>query len=479
MKLLSLLIVYFFIAGSQGNAQTDSMTSKAGTFSTSGGRYFWMGRNYRQEWNTPVRVPVLNLAKENGGLTPVKKGGGKQTKSLRLIGSDTLDLEIGSDTLDLKDKKGREYTLRSIQKFITDKTLPGDLQSEAAADLVSDGISASYPYASLSVQTLADAAGVPYGKVRLVYVPDDPRLGEFRKEFGNILATLEERVPPSVKKVYDTDEVAQKLEEDNDNKVDQQALLRARILDMFVMDLDRHEGQWNWGANDNANGKGKTYYPIPKDRDQAFYINQGILPCLVKGRSLVPQLEGFKPAAKSISRFNFAARNLDRFFLNELTEQDWKAAVEKFVSQMTDAVIDRAMSVQPAEIRSISAGKIATTLKARRSNLVGEVMEYYRVISQIVSVTGSDKKELYDVTRNSDGSAMVQVYKIDKDGAQSTKMYERKFDPQVTKELRVYGMDGQDKFVMQGDNDKIKVRLIGGGGEDVFQNSTKQSGTLI
>ncbi len=479
MKLLSLLIVCSFIVVSESNAQTDSISAKAKTFSTSGGRYFWMGRNYRQEWNTPVRVPVLNLATEMGGLTPVKKGGGKQTKSLRLISSDTLDMEIGSDTLDMKDKKGREYILRSIQKFITSKTLPGDLQSEAAADLVSDGVSASYPYASLSMQTLADAAGVPYGKVRLVYVPDDPRLGEFRKEFGNMLATLEERVPASVKKVYSTEEVAEKLENDNDNDVDQHALLRARILDMFVMDLDRHEGQWNWGATENANGKGKTYFPIPKDRDQAFYINQGLLPGLVKGRSLVPQLEGFKPAAKSISRFNFAARNLDRFFLNQLTEADWKAAAEKFVSQMTDDVIDRAMSVQPAEIRSISAGKIATILKARRSNIVGEVMEYYRFISQIVSVTGSDKKELYDVTRNSDGTAMVQVYKIDKDGAQSTKMYERKFDPQVTKELRVYGMDGQDKFVMQGDNDKIKVRLIGGGGEDIFQNSTKQSGTLI
>ena len=56
-------------------------------------------------------------------------------------------------------------------KFITDKTLPGELQSEAAADLVSDGVSASYPYASLSMQTLADAAGVPYGKVKLVYIP--------------------------------------------------------------------------------------------------------------------------------------------------------------------------------------------------------------------------------------------------------------------------------------------------------------------
>ena len=463
MRLSSLFIVLFFIAVSTGNAQTDSVASKAGHFSTSGGRTFWMGSNYRKEWNTTIKAPVLNLATERGGLTPVKKGGGKQTKSLRL-----------------EDANGREYTLRSIQKFITEKTLPGDLQSEAAADLVSDGVSASYPYASLSMQVLADAAGVPYGKVRLVYVPDDPKLGAFRADFANSLATIEERIPAFVNKAFNTEEVVEKLEEDNDNDVDQHALLRARILDMFVMDLDRHEGQWNWGAIDNANGKGKTYFPIPKDRDQAFYINRGMLPGLIKGRSLVPQLEGFKAAAKSINRFNFAARNLDRFFLNQLTEEDWKAAAEKFVTQMTDDVIDRAMLMQPSEIRSISTGIIASTLKARRKNIVAEVMEYYRFISQTVSVNGSDKKELYDITRNGDGTTLVQIYKLDKDGAKSTKMYERKFMPLVTKEIRVYGMDGQDKFVLRGDVDKIKLRLIGGGGEDVFENpGSKQSGTIV
>lgn len=460
MKLFTLLFAFLFIVFTRSFAQSDSASLPGSHFSTSGGRYFWMGRNYRQEWNTVVKAPVLNLATEHGGLTPTKKGGGKQTKSLRL-----------------EDAKGNEYTIRSIQKYITEKTLPGDLQSEAAADLVSDGVSASYPYASLSMQVLADAAGVPYGKVKLVYVPDDPKLGEFRKDFANSLATFEERLPPNVDKAYNTEEVVEKLEDDNDNEVDQLALLRARILDMFVMDLDRHEGQWNWGAIEKE--KGKTYFPIPKDRDQAFYINQGLLPGIVKGRSLVPQLEGFKPKAKSIARFNFAARNLDRFFLNELTEADWKQAAETFLSQMTDQVIENALAMQPQEIKDISAHKIIETLKDRRNYIVADVMEYYYFISEIVSITGSDKKELYNINRNDDGSIDVLVHKIDKDGMQSTKMYERKFDAYRTKEVRIYGLDGDDKFVVNGSNDKIKVRLIGGGGTDEFENTSSQGDVIL
>jgi hypothetical protein len=415
-----------------------------------------MGSNYRKEWNTPIRVPVLHLSQEQGGLTPYKKGGGKQTKSLKL-----------------RDAEGKEYSLRSIAKFITSKTLPGDLQSEAAVDILSDGVSASYPYAALSIPVLADAAGIPHGSAKLVFIADDPQLGEFRSEFANLMALYEVLLPDSVKKDYDTDEVADKLEKDNDNDVDQLALLRIRILDMFVMDLDRHERQWTWGAYDNANGKGKTYYPIAKDRDQAFYINRGVIPGIVKSRSMVPQLEGFKAKAKNIKRFNWAARNLDRFYLNQLTESDWRNAVEKFISQMTDQVIENAIAQQPSEIRDISGNTLIQTLKERRKYLEDEVMEYYRFISESVNVTGSDKKELFEINRNNDGSLSVKVYKVNKEGETSILMYERKFDPQVTKEVMFWGMDGDDRFVVSGDNDKIDIRLIGGGGKDVFENLSK------
>jgi hypothetical protein len=448
-----LLLLSMFHSVNDCKAQTDSAASAGSTlFKINGSKKFWMGANYRKEWLTPVKAPVINLSTEKGGLTPLRRGGGKQTKSLRL-----------------EDPQGRQYTFRSIQKFITAKTLPLDLQSEAAEDLVADGVSASYPYSTLSVPPLADAAGVPYGKVKLVYIPDDPKLGEHRQDFANILALYEERLPESVSKGYTTDEVVEKLKEDNDDDVDQQALLRARILDMFVMDFDRHEDQWQWGALDKD--KGKTYFPIPRDRDQAFYINQGLLPGIIKWPWLVPQLQGFDAKAKNINRFNFAARNLDRFFLNELNEQDWKKAVDEFLPKMTDELIERALNLQPYEIRNISGDNIISKLKERRNYLTDEVMQYYRFLSETVSITGSDKKELFDISHNNDGSALLQVYKITKEGEQSSKMYERTFDPAVTKELRLYGFGGDDRFSVKGSGGKIKVRMIGGSGEDNFEGN--------
>ena len=318
-----LLITGFVLTGT---AQTDSASAPASTtFKNNSSRKFWMGANYREEWLTPVKAPIINLSTEKGGLKPLKLGGGKQSKSLRM-----------------EDPTGRQYALRLIEKFITAKTLPPELQSQAAEDLVADGVSASYPYAALSIPVLSEAAGIPYNKVKLVYIPDDPLLGEFREDFKNRLAYFEERLPESVKKGEDSYDVAVKLKEDNDDNIDQRAVLRARILDLFIMDFDRHEDQWQWAAIDKD--KGKTYFPIPRDRDQAFFINEGVVPGMAKWPWVVPQLEGFKPKAKNINRFNFAARNFDRFFLTELNEQDWKKEVDEFIPRMTDEVIEKAIN---------------------------------------------------------------------------------------------------------------------------------------
>ncbi|HSU28457.1 MAG TPA: hypothetical protein VLJ68_08750 [Chitinophagaceae bacterium] len=454
MRLLGKLILLLIIPVSYCSAQrADSAMAPGSTlFKVSGSRSFWMGSNFRKEWLTPIKVPVINLATEHGGLKPEKRGGGKQTKSLHLV-----------------DANGRGYTFRSIQKFITSKSIPGNLQSEAAEDLIADGVSASYPYAALTMTVLSEAAGVPHMNPKIVMVPDDPQLGIYQQDFANLLVIYEAKLPDSVKKGYDTDEVADKLKDDNDNDVDQHALLRVRILDMFVMDLDRHEGQWTWGAYDN--GKGKTFYPVAKDRDQAFYTRMGVLPSFASKPWLVPEIEGFKPQAKDIRRFNFAARNLDRFFLNQMTEDDWKKTTEDVLSRMTDAVIDRAFNQQPPEIRAISADKIAAKLKARRQYLMAEMIQYFQFLSNIVDITGSDKTELFDVTRNGDGSILVQVFKITKEGQQSTKMYERSFSPAWTKEVRLYGFGGNDRFVIHGSTDaKIRVRMIGGTGEDEFES---------
>ena len=412
---------------------------------------FLLGKNYREEWTTPLRLHVLDMGTELGGLKPEKQGGGKQTKSLKVV-----------------DSSGKEWSLRSVRKY-PEAAIPADLRQTFVKDIVAEGVSASYPYGALSMGPLSKAAGVPYLRDRLAYIPDDPRLQRFRADFKNMVVLMEEKEPVGVKKTDNTDELVVKLENDNDNHVDQKAVLKARLLDMFVMDFDRHEGQWNWATRDT--GKGKIYYPIPKDRDQVFFINQGILPKLAATPSLVPEIQGFRAHAKNIKTFNRSARNFDRTFLTELDQNEWKQTVDSFLSTMSNNVIETALDQQPNEIQHFNAQKIISTLKERRKYFAAEMMEYYLFLSKIVTVVGSNQREQFRITKNDDGSVHVVINKIAKDSSISSKIYDRLFDPKITHELRIFGLKDDDRFIVEGPSSPIKIRLVGGSGNDQFINN--------
>ncbi|MGZ5190357.1 MAG: BamA/TamA family outer membrane protein, partial [Flavisolibacter sp.] len=432
----------------------DSVAYRAADSNLKGNGFkkFMIGKNYRKEWTEPIRIKVLDMSKELGGLTPVKQGGGKQTKSLRVV-----------------DSSGKEWALRSVIKS-PEAAIPPDLRQTFVRDIVQDGISASYPYGALSMETFSKAAGIPYLKNRLVYLPDDPRLDRFRADFKNMMAFMEEREPAGVKKVDNTDEVVLKLAKDNDDHVDQKEVLKIRLLDNFVMDLDRHEGQWLWATRDT--GKGKIYYPIPKDRDQVFYTNQGLIPKFARKPAYVPELQGFRAEALNIKTFNKAARNFDRTFLTELSWDQWKPQIDTFLNSMTDEVIENALRQQPPEVQQYSASKIVNTLKERRKYLSKEMREYYEFISRYVTVVGSNQRELFTITRNDNGSVRVVVNKIDKDNNISSKIYDRLFEPGITKEIRVFGLNDDDRFVIEGVNAPIKIRIVGGSGNDEFVNNS-------
>ena len=427
----------------------------------------FLGKNYRKEWKTPVEVPVLNFKTDYGGLTPKKEGGGKQTRSLQVT-----------------DSSGQEWSLRSIKKY-PDKAIAPELQKTIVQKIVTDGISASYPYGALSMGILSKAANVPFLKDTLVYIPNASELGKFQSKFKNSLVLMEAKEPEDLsikdnseddEKSLSTEEVVYELSKKNTNKVDQAAVLRARLLDNYVMDFDRHEGQWNWIAEHKE--EGKIYYPVPKDRDQAFFINQGILPKFMRGKSLLPELQGFEKRAKNIRTFNKPARNFDRFFLTELSQDDWNREIDDFLNSMTDDVIESALKQQPKEIQKYSAKKIIKTLKEKRKYFKDDMMKYYNFISSTVVVVGSNQREQFSIVKNDTGAVSVIVNKIDSAGNISSKIYERLFDPNVTKEIQIYGLEGDDRFVVQGERSKIKIRLIGGPGKDEFVNNSRGSKIL-
>lgn len=103
--------------------------------------------------------------------------------------------------------------------------------------------------------------------------------------------------------------------------------------------------------------------------------------------------------------------------------------------------------------------------------------EQYRFLAKAVDVVGSDKEELFDLTRQPDGQTDVVVYKLNKENKPSRPLYSRRFDPTETKEIRLYGLGGDDRFVLHGTAPSGSlVRIIGGKGDDVIADSSSVGG---
>jgi hypothetical protein len=405
------------------------------------------GENYRKEWSTPVNLKVFNINKEKGGFTIDGVGGGKQTKSLKL-----------------KDKIGREWTLRTIDKD-PQMAIPENFRASFASNIVQDLISAAHPYAPLTIPTLADTTGVLVAAPEFFYVPDDPSLGYYRPLFANQVCMLERRDPADKEDSKSSFALFNQMLEDNDHTVDQESVLKARLLDMLIADWDRHFDQWRWFTKDT--GQGKLYIPIPRDRDQAFFYSDGLIIRYV-ARSRIPFLGGLQPRIRRVNDMNKVAKDFDRMFMNNLDENDWKRIAQKFASDLTDAKINEAIHKMPAEIYAINGENITNKLISRKRELGSKVMTYYRFLSREVTVLGSNDKEFFRISGQGD-SLRLTVYSYRKNADTNFIMYQRVFDPRITKEVRLFGFNGEDRFQIDSNlQSKIRIRLIGGRGNDSF-----------
>jgi len=421
------------------------------------------GNNYRDEWGSKIAgLKYFDIGKEHGGLKIVQRGGGFQTKSLRL-----------------EDENGKQYVLRSIAKY-PERAIPEAFRGTFLANIIKDQISASHPYAAFVVPHMAEAVGVYHTNPQLVYLPDDPRLGNYRGDFGKGLFLYEERPAGNrddvdgfgnSEDIVNTLKVIKKTQKNHKSYVDQKQVVKSRLFDVVIGDWDRHDDQWRWASFEDENGL--TYYqPVPRDRDQAFFTSDGLALNLGSRKWAIPKFQGFHKEIRDVEGLVFNARYFDRSFTAGLSEQEWIDAAEHIKSNLTDEVIETAIKGFPDEIYQASGEEIIAKLKSRRNDIVIYAKALYKFFSETVNITGTKKRELFEVERLANNETKVTVYANPK-GEKGRKLYERILSANETKEIRLYGLKGHDTFVISGEVDQaIKLRVIGGEGNDEIDDQS-------
>ncbi len=435
----------------------DSVTVIAGKqYKRSGLHNFLWGKYNRLEWSTPIRVPRLSFDTAKGGLKPTETGGGKQTRHLRLEASN-----------------GREYSIRSVDKRYG-KSLPEELQGTFIADIVDDQMSSAYPYAGVVIKKLASAAGIYSTDPVLYFVGDDKKLDTFRNEFANQLYTLEDRPGSDNAKYYgatdviETDELMDILQHKRTETVDQAAFVKARLFDLMIGDWDRHQGQWEW-AKYESNSK-IVYRPLPKDRDQAFSSYEGLFVKMIT-TAQIPWMQKFENTIKDVPGMTFFYRPVDMPMTNQQSYDVWMQKANELKQEITDAVIDDAVKQLPVEIYQLSGNRLATILKGRRDGLTEFAQSFYKMLAAEVDVLATNNNDLLEITYAGD-NIRLDIYSIEPNTSKDP-YYTRTFNSSETKEIRVYGVGGNDQYRVNGENTTgTKLRFIGGDGKDVYESAS-------
>jgi hypothetical protein len=451
----------------EASVYTKEEVDKSGFYRT-----IW-GDRYRSYYGTKVKVPTVRLDTLFGGLVPVRKGGGHQSKSLRL-----------------RHKSGKEYVMRALRKSaelylqsmaFKEQYIVGDFENTYTESILSDFYTGSHPYAPFTIGPLSDALGLFHTNPVLYYVPKQPALEEFNRSFGDELYMIEEHAGDGhgnlesfgfANELKSTESMMEDLRDDEKYIIDTDLFIRARLFDMILGDWDRHTDQWRWAEFEDKEKDKIVYKPFARDRDQAF-SNMGDGALMSVATRVIPGLrvmEGFNKEIRSVEGFNSSPRVfiLDQAIFPETTQEEWIAQAEYIKSKLTASVIDKAFLLFPEEVRDENLEEIKRTLLARTSSITETAKKYFAILNRFAVVTGTDKDDWFEINYLNNTEIEVKGYRII-DGEKEKLFFEKIFYEGSTKEIWVYGLDDDDHFEVYGEfRNRIKVRLIGGQNNDIY-----------
>ncbi len=429
---------------------------------------FW-GDHYREVYGKDIVFPVATLDTLMGGFTIERQGGGQVTRSLRLVNKET----------------GKRYSLRAMRKSVTQFLQKGvfkytyledSFDNTFTEDLLLDFYTSGYPYAFLTVGTLADAIGVYHANPKVYFIPKHPALGTYNESFGDELYFLEERPGKehndqiSFGKPDDiegTEDFLRKLRKDEEYQIDQKHYIRTRLFDMILGDWDRHSDQWRWARFDTENGK--TYRPIPKDRDQVFCNYDGLIIDAIK--FVVPLMRKFQVYDGEIKKprwMNQSGLPLDRILTQSSEKNIWLTEAKYIKENLSDTAIKNAFAELPKELQDETSARIMNALISRRNQVEDIAGSYYDYLSKQGIIKGTDKDDYFEILRENN-KTIINVSRIKK-GKPLEPYSTRTFDSKETKEIWVYGLDDDDRFVVKGNGQNpIRIRIVGGQNNDTYE----------
>jgi hypothetical protein len=251
-------------------------------------------------------------------------------------------------------------------------------------------------------------------------------------------------------------------------KINYQEILKYRLIDILLGNVNVHPNNYWFVISNN------TVTPLVFPKQSAFPLFGGIF--YLGGRLLVPSFISFDDNFKSSEALTWKSRYFDRRFLTNLNREDWEKVVNDIKRNLSDSLIYYSFN-NNVFLDGETKDFLIKGLISRRNKLDKFAYDYFKLLNKYAEIYCTSQKDSVIVTREENTTKVIVKSKYFN---QFNLFFERLFDNNVTKEIRIYLSDEDDVCIIKGKvNSSPVVKVNGEEGKDTLIDYSYVKGYLF
>lgn len=418
------------------------------------------GTHYEPLYYKPVSVKAISLNSLYGGLSILR-----EFKDLH--------------TLVLKDKNERLYLLRPLggsTSFLNSSFFKSiydidDLEDTYIGDFITEAFTIVHPYGFIASNRMAKDINLISNRYDIAYISTGEAtdtIADGSNIRGNLVTITRLPFTEQEKVFANVEKLLEELHKGDTYDVDQQLYIRTRLFDMLIGDWNKIPESWGWITslkNDSV-----IFRPMVLDRNHAYPKIEGLLFKPLLGMLGLGFITNYDETLDNVKKFNTLGYALDVALTQKSGEDVWLEQARYLKIHLTDQLINSAFSALPKEIQDGGIQEIKRKLINRRNQIEDIAHRYYLSLQETPVITGTNNDDRFVFGEDETGNLHLQIYNSNSDRP----YFDRHYSSKYTKEIWLYGLDGNDLFEGNRPTNRIKLLVIGGKGINEYDFAHKE-----
>ncbi len=285
--------------------------------------------------------------------------------------------------------------------------------------------------------------------------------GEYLPGYLSIYNKKEEEF---LKDTLNTDSFIYLINNNPNIKVDYEEILKFRLIDILLGNINTNPSSYWFIKYKNS------ITPLVFPKQTAFTLFGGLF--YSSAKMLVPGFLRFEENYKSPENLTWKSRYFDRRFLIALNYDSWQKTVSYLQNNLSDSIIINSVYNPYVKLNKETKDLLINGLIKRRNELDKVAKEYYDMLNKYAEVYCTDKQDSVFITRKNNGNVLVSVKS--KWLNKFVNYFNKEFDYNITKEIRIFLEEGNDYCSITGSANNSPLIIVNGeGGLDTLIDNSK------